>query len=457
MKKYIVFFLTMATMALSSCRQEADDLESQMFLQSNGTSLTNCLPQTYTEQFDVLWNGVNQNYVAWQLEDYDWDEVYRTKRSVPMAWDKRLEEDPNDTISDDEFKKFYKDIVSPFHDHHFCAYLWNLRTKQNKMHFLSPGIMRLEQRDNYDEFDRLTTVRDKCMDKEKTSLAALTLESLDKRGQLAPIGNEPFITFKDLDNGFMAELAVIKTANGKYAPYLHWNTFMFTRYLRSEQKDDRLYEEGTASRFLQTYGDVVKTYGEAGQLGGVILDVRGNGGGSTADYAQLIGRLLEPGKDMVLGSIVQKNGVGRLDYGPSTPFGFSIYDYGQYVVRQEPIIVLCDGFSVSMSEQTTYTAKLLPNGHVIGDRTFGGFDILDQQYDHTYAGSFGDSEKGPLYVYTPCSLMTPIDGTKMESIGIMPDEYIPYNEEIVNGMTRDLHNITDAHIEAAIKYIQGKK
>lgn len=454
----------MTAVALSSCRQEADDLESQMFVQTNGTSLMNCFPQTYTEQFDVLWNGINQNYVAWQIEDYDWDEVYRTKRSVPQAWDERVNANPNDTISDEEFKKFYQEILSPLSDSHFVAFLWNLRTKSNTQQFIFPGKIRLWNRETSDPYEPLAVLQDKCMD-EGTSLWEYTLESYNKRGHLVPIkvttseGKEeesPFIIFNHPEAELQAELAVIKTANGKYVPYLHWSRFRFSLFLKQEKKADSLYLDGTASKFLKTYGDVVKKYGEAGLLGGVILDVRNNGGGSAGDYTHLLGRLLEPGSKVILGNIVKKNGVGRLDYGPSTPYGFQIYDYNQYVVKKEPIVVLCDGRSVSMSEQTAFTAKLLPNGHVIGDRTFGGFNFLDQTYDLTYSGSFGDDKNGPVYVYTPSLLTLPIDGSKLESVGVMPDEYIPYDEKIVNDIIGDLDNIKDAHIEAAIKYIEGK-
>lgn len=457
MNKLNVLFLAMTAMALSSCRQEADDLESQMFIEGYGTSLLNCRPTTYTEQFDVLWNGLNQNYVAWMIEDYDWDEVYRTQRSVPMSWDARLEADPDDAVSDDEFKEFYEEILKPLHDHHFMTCLWNFRAKQNTLHYISPSDIRIKQRDNYDDMLRLGRMHDQCLGNYGTSIWTFGLETLNKRGQLAPITEDaPYLVFEDLDNWFMAELAVIKVAGDKYVPYLHWNRCNFSEHLQEEKKNDRLYAEGTASKFLQTYGDLVKKYGEAGQLGGVILDVRINAGGDTGDYAHLLGRLLEPGTRLIVGNTVKKNGVGRLDYGPSTPFGFYIYDYNQYVVSKEPIVVLCDGYTMSMGELTTYSAKLLPNGHVIGDRTYGAFNGLDMQYDRTYSGSFGDSENGPLFVYTPSYLTTPIDGTMIESVGVMPDEYIPYDEKIVDAMIGDIDNITDAHIEAAIKYIQGK-
>lgn len=455
--------------ALSSCRQEADDLESQLFLETEGTSLQNNKPKTYTEQFDVLWNGMNQNYVAWQIEDYDWDEVYRTKRAVPQAWDARLKANPKDTVSDEDFKKFYEDIIHPLHDSHLNVRIWNFLTKQNTCHQIRPGYNRLKQRDNYKCFEKLIIVR-QLLESDDRNLWTYTLEALDMRGLLEPItpyphkdgkdASQPFITFSDTTSNLIAQLAVIKTTNGKYVPYMHWNRFYFSAILPKEKKADSLYVEGTASAFLKTYGDLVKTYGEAGTLGGVILDVRSNGGGNTGDYAHLLGRLLKPGTKMTLGNVVHKNGVGRLDYGPSTPFSFTISDYGQYVVTKEPIVVLCDGRSVSMSEITTYSVKLLPNGHIIGDRTYGGFNYLDQQYDRTYAGTFGDRSNGPLYVYAPCSLTTPIDGTKIEGVGIMPDEYIPYNDAIVNDMLQILNGTPeknlDAHIEAAIKYIQGE-
>lgn len=454
MKKIYFLIVALSLTAITSCRQKADDLESQMFIQTSSTSLINSRPKTYTEQFDALWNGMNQNYVAWKLEDFNWDDVYATKRAIPMAWDARLKANPNDTVSDKEFKEFYSGIINPFHDHHMEVFIWNLGTASKTRFILYPGNNRLQQRDNYNSLSAISSFRSQCVKDNQKSLWAYTLESLDNAGRLEPINAAPYLSFVDMNGGFMSELAVIKTQSGKFVPYVHWNIFNFSSYIKAEQKNNTTGNPGTASGFLNTFASLVKTYGEQGKLGGVILDVRNNAGGDTGDYAYLLGRLLEPGTRMILGNTVRKNGVGRLDYSPSAPFGFIIPNLGQYPVTREPIIVLCDGLSISMSEITTYSAKLLPNGHVIGDRTFGGFNSLDQKYDATYAGSFGDASNGPLYVYTPYCLTTPVDGSQIESIGVIPDEYIPYNEHIVHALTHDLGNITDAHIEAAIKYVK---
>lgn len=452
MKKIYFLIIALSLTAITSCRQKADDLESQMFIQTSSTSLINSRPKTYTEQFDALWNGLNQNYASWRLEDFDWDNVYASRRATPQAWDARLKANPNDTVSDKEFLDFYSGIINPFHDHHMEVFIWNLGTASKTRFILYPGNNRLQQRDNYSSLSAISSFRSQCVKDNQKSLWAFTLESLDNTGRLEPIDGTPYLSFVDMNSGFMSELAVIKTQSGKFLPYIHWNIFNFSSYLRAEQASNTTGTPGTASAFLNTFASLVRTYGEQGKLGGVILDVRNNAGGDTGDYAYLLGRLLEPNTRMILGNTVRKNGVGRLDYSPSTPFGFIIPDLGQYPVVNEPVIVLCDGLSISMSEITTYSAKLLPNGHVIGDRTFGGFNSLDQKYDATYAGSFGDASNGPLYVYTPCTLTTPVGGTHIESVGIMPDEYIPYDESIVNAMTQDLGNITDAHIEAAIRY-----
>ena len=40
--------------------------------------LTSYYGKSYTEVFEAFWNGMNTNYVFWDIETVDWDNMYKT-------------------------------------------------------------------------------------------------------------------------------------------------------------------------------------------------------------------------------------------------------------------------------------------------------------------------------------------------------------------------------------------
>ena len=202
--------------------------------------------------------------------------------------------------------------------------------------------------------------------------------------------------------------------------------------------------------------DTIQALHNAGQLGGVIIDVRNNGGGRTDDYQYALGALL-PSGGWQSHTLRVKNGTGRLDFAPLTPFTVMTYPSEHAVISQEPIVLLANSHSVSMSENTTWGVKNQPNGYVIGTRTYGGLSALSpspEAYSDTYSGAFGVQNVTPIFGYVPklICLYPQEDGRlrPVEGHGFDPDESVPFNLSLWQTQSRD------NQLERALDYIHSK-
>lgn len=74
-----------------------------------------------TEQFDIIWNGINQNYVFWEIDPTDWDAVYTQYRP-------RFEElYKKDTVPTADLQKLYEEVCGTLIDHHMNIKVKNLK------------------------------------------------------------------------------------------------------------------------------------------------------------------------------------------------------------------------------------------------------------------------------------------------------------------------------------------
>ena len=113
-----------------------------------------------------------------------------------------------------------------------------------------------------------------------------------------------------------------------------------------------------------------------GTLKGVIIDLRNNHGGPSEDNMYILGALLPPTFQDSLIQVGQqrtKNGIGRLDYYPQTPFNLKIYPEPHATITQEPIVVLTSAETASCAELGCLEAKQASNAVVIGARTWGHY------------------------------------------------------------------------------------
>ena len=192
---------------------------------------------------------------------------------------------------------------------------------------------------------------------------------------------------------------------------------------------------------------------KAGQLGGVIIDVRCNGGGNSGDFAYVLGALVPSGGLHIMNARF-KRGVGRYDYSPVTPMIMPTYP-GDHVTVTEPIVVLANAKSVSMSEITSIGTRQVENAKLIGTRTWGGLCALtdNSAYSIDYSGKVGVEGVTPVFAY--CPLLAALDlesGKPIEGIGITPDIEVQLDLQAWNKGKGP-----DSQLDRAIDYIVNGK
>lgn len=134
-------------LTMSACREESDMLVSY---NQNDVLVFGKANESFVEQFEVFWNGMNQNYAIWDYEEdqygLDWDEVY--DRFLPLF--EQLDQRDKDTnpVSDSEYQALIDSLAKPLHDGHFVVQFKNPHTG-NALNCY-PGKIRNASRDDYE-------------------------------------------------------------------------------------------------------------------------------------------------------------------------------------------------------------------------------------------------------------------------------------------------------------------
>ena len=240
--------------------------------------------------------------------------------------------------------------------------------------------------------------------------------------------------------------------------YLRIAAFRLTPHLdpayRTTDTSSMYYAYQTAvNRVWHHWFDTIQTLHANGQLGGVILDLRNNGGGLVNDYQYALGALL-PSGGWASHTMRTKNGSGRLDFSPLTPFYVPTYPDEHAVITQEPIVVLANSLSGSLAENTTWGVTSQPNGYFIGTRTYGALSALStdpQFYSETYSGAFGVKHETAVYGFIPKFVcLYEEDLHPVEGYGFVPDKDTPLDIDLWKSTGRD------NQLETALDYIQSK-
>lgn len=239
--------------------------------------------------------------------------------------------------------------------------------------------------------------------------------------------------------------------------YLRIDRFLLSAYLMPEWVEELFDEPSEAAQASidevkatwNAWFQAIQGHHKKGDLGGVIIDVRSNGGGFMYDFQFVLGALVPSGGMKVMNARF-KRGPGRYDYSPVMPQYMYTYKE-EHVTVAEPIVVLCNCNSASMSEQTALGASLLDNGVLIGTRTWGGFSALSsaESYSNNYAGHVGVKDETPVYCYIPAELAITLDGKVLEGEGVTPDMEVPFDETAWNNGSGP-----DNQLDRALDYIR---
>lgn len=493
-------------LTLTGCRQESDNVMSYAF---NDAMAFQKADTSFVGEFEVFWNGMNTNYALWDYElenGLDWDNVYQ------KYYPKFAELDEKDTVTDEELGNLLNEIVKPLHDGHLVIKLMNHSTGNYVT--ASPSHLRVgdEREEEYTATENFLPSLKYYQDKGK--VLEMRSASTNVIGQLIGIWvayiKEQITGLKlktdrtqdeeERLNAFQSAYndlyQIVKTDNlNAYNPfairyewlhipylepidlnlyehpvdityallegniaYLSFNHFRLSAYLDADICKEffgqptgltKLAVESVQNTW-NSWFSAIQELKKAGNLGGVIIDVRSNGGGMLNDYQYVLGALLPSGGHHMADARF-KRGPGRFDYSPIMPQTMPTMKEEHETVT-EPIVVLCNCNSVSMAEMTSMGAKVLENGTLIGTRTWGGFSALssNENYSNNYAGYVGIQNVTPVFCYIPQEVTFSIlDGKIVEGHGVEPDIEVSMDFDAWNK-----GNGSDSQLDRALQFIR---
>lgn len=266
--------------------------------------------------------------------------------------------------------------------------------------------------------------------------------------------------FGAIDPGFTQYSVDVKFALFKgNIVYFRLNSFALTMYLddsRSQgtfdmSNSDTQQHIQQVRQVWQSWFDTVQQLHKNGTLGGVIIDLRANGGGNMNDSKYVVGSLL-PAGDIHFGYQRFKRGTGRLDYSPLMPAYVSAMDDPHEAI-DEPVVILANCRSVSMSETSTLCAKTMPNATFIGKRTFGAICALIDNDSHSfnYAGYIGVEGVTPVFGHVPSMASYTLEKKLVEAQGITPDIEVDLNADLF------ISTGQDTQIDRALQFLRTGK
>ncbi|MCL7986488.1 S41 family peptidase [Sphingobacterium sp. lm-10] len=373
-------------LAFCSCRKDMPELERP----------NDYVGGNFEEIFEAYWNGMNNNYVFWDVDTTDWDQVYR--RYKPLFANLNL----NDTADVRTGYTYFKTMTNGLVDGHYSIQFRSPILRDSAS--INPSFQRMQRMEDF---------RNQINPNHFfNTIPAIYLNSGASRALVNAPGRQTFAVSGSMEEGIF---------------YLYFNTFnLRNTYNNSEA-------------FAATLDHFFTNVLEGEQPRGIIIDVRNNFGGALADLDFLLGRMIT--SPLHFAYTKSKLDNNRLDYTPWIPARVNPVADAKQITA--PIVVLADRYSVSMAEITAMAVKAMPNGHFIGERTWGAMGPLTGNFVYNggqYSTSFMD------LVYTSSLQLKGLDNQSYEGIGYPPDQVVPVNLAAL-AMGRD------AQLEAAVQLI----
>ena len=305
--------------------------------------------KSWSEVFESYWNGMNYSYAFWDIDSTDWDQVYREYKPRFEGLEFKNAEDSL------KVKELFEEIVGNLIDHHYGLTLFD--ENGNTWFNVRPGLLEIQKRDYYHK--RLSISDYEAMIKHNVEIGRLTKGA---------------IYWNESDS-----LLVCSCCIDNSIAYLRLSSFSLIEHLGEKE----------LQATMENYYDLINNLEG---LKGIIIDTRCNGGGYLNDLYYILNPLIK--EKFTFGYSRSKNGMGRLDYTPWSPM--TLYpieldeedeDQGSWITRDLkdiPIVSLVDIFSISMGEVTAMAISEMPNGYVVGERTFGAHGPLDDDFNSSY-------------------------------------------------------------------------
>jgi hypothetical protein len=387
MKRYYVYLLVFSFLLTLSCRKDFPEVDDPA--KNNHTA-------DFKTVFESFWNGMNNNYIFWDSDPTDWDEVYKHYQPLFANLNIKKKEDIQTAYL------YFKEMTSTLIDCHF-AITFN---ESLGLPIIHPSSERKQNSPNaHDPIDRNTYF-------------------------YSVFPN--YCNSGSLKNG--SNLVISATIENTIL-YLYIAQFFLSE----------IYWSNYHNPPKQVLEDFFNTLKQSSDIKGIILDLRGNSGGYLADLNLLVGHLIDT--KLNIGYTRCKIGDGRLDYSPWIPAYVTPQPNAKKVTA--PIVVLADMYSVSMSEMTIIAIKSLPNGYFVGEQTWGAQGPLLDASVKFNSGSF-EGQSFFQTVTTSSHAFKDNSGKQYENIGLTPDIEVKHNQQTINANK-------DIQLERAIDLIKNGK
>ena len=420
MKRNIIVLAILALMTCG-CRKAAD---YHPYIGEYGSLAYN----SYSTQFDYLWKCLSTGYVFWDVDETDWDAVYKEYMPRFQELDTRHEAGQDVTLVD--LETLYKGILVGMKDHHMYFMIKNLFPSPNDEESelaIESGLLEVESRDYYIE----------SRDDEKAKLESF-LGGIEAHYDVSS-HESAAVEMPELEGTVTYHYFLINLPDGRVIPYLWQSMAALTPILRAPGSDAAALLDHWLTAIART---------PRGQLAGIILDNRCNTGGYQDDLDYLIGPYINGRMEVF--KTRYKEGPGRLEHSAWSPYYLDPQaDYHRDIAAENiPYVILCDIHSVSMGEVEPMIMKAaLPTSYTIGERTFGAFGPLQSVacINLTYGGPFGNIATMYHDVYTS-TFEAMFDGRIWEGIGFTPDREV---------LRKDYDGDFKPQLDAAIDYIRN--
>jgi len=371
--------------------------------------ITSYYGNSYSEIFEAFWNGMNTNYMFWDIEKVNWDNMYKTYKSRFEY----LDQQKSDPKSAQKAVQYLVDMTKDLADSHlsltfngianFVIAGYPLQTN-----VFTPSGIRHQLRGDRDPIPR--KIFDLIIPKYYLTNAE-----------------------HGTDGGsFHVNLGVIPR-NNKNILYLEYSSF---------ELQGQYYANNSNSKPVKPVLDNFFRYTKDPSIDGLIIDLRGNPGGSVPDLDFLLGRLIT--SPVHVSYTRTKNGDGRLDFTPWIK-GYVHPQPGSTDFTNKPIAVLVDGYSASMSEMTSIATKaIFPKAKLVGETTWGGTGQIPFNDIRYLGGQF--TAANFVHVYCAGVEFRDKNLVSYENKGLTPDIAIAYD-------TTAIKNNIDLQLNKSIEYV----
>lgn len=426
-------------------------------------------PETWADLFDVFWNQMNTGYAFWDLDDPSgtgWDEVYDTY----MPRFEKLGKIGEDTYETDIAFRYFFELTDDLTDGHFCLFV---NDGQDKSIRLDPALNKLMANLDYTQgqiykfiksYDgygyslqtdsEFTTYNNYTKERLNYFFTETLGKSITEEVPFSNVGNTPitdtdyfeelYYTFTNTGDSEVDLNVLLGYIEGDIV-YFGFSSFGFTPWL----EDEAVRETGQLlESMINMFHETIKQK----DTKGIIIDLRGNAGGYTADLNRLWGAFTN-GEDILFSQERIKNGDNRYDYSGWMDT-YLEGDSSSSFDKNIPIVILTGYESHSCAEATCLLFRALRDYYgydvtFIGESTWGSFGVvIDDAIDRYKAGQTSIQPYIPLMVAASGESRYR-DGTSYEGTGFPPDIEVAFNYG-------NFSTGKDDKLDAALSYLRTR-